>query len=68
MKQRLIVSGIAVAVLSGIVVLAAPVSAASPTCSQSDILCYQPAAETLIEKLLSVNEPSIAVPDWLGGP
>lgn len=68
MKQRLILSGIAVTVLSGIVVLAASVSAASPACSSSDVLCYQPSAEALIQKISTVKEPPIAVPSWLGGP
>jgi hypothetical protein len=68
MKQRLIISGIAVTVLAGIVVLSTAVSAEPPICSSADILCYQPSAEVLIQKISSVQEPSIAVPSWLGAP
>lgn len=68
MKQRLVFSGIAVTVLAGIVVLSTPASAESPSCSSGDVLCYQPSAEMLIQKISSVSEPSIAVPSWLGGP
>lgn len=64
MKQRLVVA-IAVLVATGAVVVALPASAASPSCTEGDILCYQPAAETLIQKISAVSEPPIAVPAWL---
>ena len=67
MKQRLVLSGLAVTVLASIVVLSTSASAASPVCSTTDVLCYQPSAEVLIQKISSVKEPSIAVPAWLGG-
>jgi hypothetical protein len=64
MKQRL-VTAIAVTLLAGVVAIATPVRAATPSCNLSDPLCYQPAAEKLIEKINAVTEPSVAVPAWL---
>lgn len=64
MKQRLVVA-IAVLVATGAVVVAVPASAASPSCTVSDALCYQPTAEALIQKITAVAEPPIAVPAWL---
>lgn len=64
MKQRLIVT-IAVTLTTGVAVLAVPTEAASVSCTASDVLCYQPAAEALIEKITTVTEPLIAVPAWL---
>lgn len=64
MKQRL-VTDIAVIVATGTLVLAVPASAESPSCTINDVLCYQPAAETLLEKINTVTEPPIAVPAWL---
>ena len=64
MKQRLL-TAVAVLALAGVTSLAVPVFAASPACAMSDIMCYQPAAEKLIEPISQVTEPSIAVPAWL---
>ncbi len=66
MKQRL-VTAIAVIVTTGVVCLSTPARAESPSCSSSDVLCYQPSANALIEKIKSVSEPPIAIPSWLGG-
>lgn len=67
MKQRLVLSAIAVTVVAGVVCLSTPASAESPACTSTDVLCYQPAAEVLLQKIGSVTEPPIAVPSWLGG-
>lgn len=64
MKQRLIVI-FAVIVATSVAVVAVPARAESPSCTPRNVLCYQPAAEVLIEKITTVNEPSIAVPVWL---
>lgn len=64
MKQRLIIA-LAVTLMTGVAVLAAPAEAESVACTANDVLCYQPAAEALIEKINTVTEPPIAVPSWL---
>lgn len=63
MKQR-VITVLAVILLAG-VAATVPVAAASPGCTSSDLLCYQPAAQKLVDTVTTVTEPPIAVPEWL---
>lgn len=65
MKQRIVTWVVAVAMLA--VVTLQPAQAEAPSCVvATDALCYQPTATKLLQVLLSVTEPPIAVPAWLG--
>lgn len=65
MKRRIVLF-IAVACTASIIIAVAPTNAVAPSCQSDTPLCYQPAADTLIQPIRTMTEPNIAVPSWLG--